>query len=53
MYQNSPRVLLYSNANAVAAEDFDSQQDIYVFNKNFTWTNVNTHEDMCGPYFIK
>ncbi|MGE7823276.1 DUF4275 family protein [Paenibacillus sp. NPDC093718] len=53
MYQNSPRVLLYSNANAIVAEDFDSQQDIYIFDKIFTWTYVNTHEDMCGPYFYK
>lgn len=53
MYQNSPRVLLYSNADAIVAEDFDSQQDIYIFDKNFTWTYVNTHEDMCGPYFYK
>lgn len=51
--QNSPNVLLYSNANALVAEDFESQQDIYVFDKNFTWTYVNTHEDMCGPYFYK
>ncbi|OME88975.1 DUF4275 family protein [Paenibacillus sp. FSL F4-0100] len=53
MYQNSPSVLLYSNAKAIVAEDFDSQQDIYIFDKNFTWTYVNTHEDMCGPYFYK
>ncbi|MGO4785874.1 DUF4275 family protein [Paenibacillus sp. 2KB_20] len=53
MYQNSPDVFLYSNANAIVAEDFDSQQDIYIFDKNFTWTYVNTHEDMCGPYFYK
>ncbi|MGG4345709.1 DUF4275 family protein [Paenibacillus lautus] len=53
MYQNSPDVFLYSKANAVVAEDFDSQQDIYIFDKNFTWTYVNTHEDMCGPYFYK
>ncbi|MBT2762179.1 DUF4275 family protein [Paenibacillus sp. ISL-20] len=53
MYQNSPSVLLYSKAKAIVAEDFDSQQDIYIFDRNFTWTYINTHEDMCGPYFYK
>lgn len=52
-YQNSPIVLLYSNANNVIAADFDSQQDIYIFDKNFNWTYVHTHESMCGPYFHK
>lgn len=29
------------------------QQDIYIFDKAFTWTYVHTHESMCGPYFYK
>ncbi|WP_429351212.1 DUF4275 family protein [Paenibacillus sp. 4624] len=33
--------------------DFDEQQDIYIFDKAFTWTYVHTHESMCGPYFYK
>lgn len=53
MYQNTPDVLFYSNAGSVVAEDFDSEQDIYIFDKNLTWTYVNTHESMCGPYFYK
>lgn len=51
MYQNSPDVWLYSHANQVVSADFDSEQDIYVFDKNFSWTYVHTHESMCGPYF--
>lgn len=53
MYQNSPFIFLYKNASKVVASDFDSQEDIYIFDKNFTWTYVNTHESMCGPYFYK
>lgn len=53
MYQNSPIIFLYTNANEVVSRDFDSRQDIYIFDKNFTWTYVHTHESMCGPYFYK
>ncbi len=51
MYQNSPFVMLYSNATELISTDFDNEQDIYIFDKSCTWTYVNTHESMCGPYF--
>ncbi len=53
MYQGNPIVSLYSNASELKAEDFDSKQDIYIFDKNFSWTYVLTHESMCGPYYYK
>jgi len=53
MYQHLSHIIQYSKANKVVAADFDSQQDIYIFNKSFTWTYVHTHESMCGPYFYK
>jgi len=53
MYQGSPYVMLYSNANELIAADFDTEQDIYLFDKSFSWTYINTHESMCGPYFKK
>ncbi|WP_454190944.1 DUF4275 family protein [Paenibacillus sp. Marseille-Q7038] len=53
MYQNKPDVLVYSNAGSVIAEDFDQEQDIYIFDRSLSWTYVNTHESMCGPYFYK
>ncbi|WMT43562.1 DUF4275 family protein [Paenibacillus sp. D2_2] len=53
MYQDSPYVRLYKNANDVVAEDFDSEQDIFIFDRDFTWTYVHTHESMCGPYYYK
>lgn len=27
--------------------------DVYVADKDFTWTYVRTHESMCGPYFCR
>ncbi|MEW4429694.1 DUF4275 family protein [Paenibacillus pabuli] len=53
MYQHTPFIQVYENAMAVVAADFDSEQDIYIFDREFTWTYVHTHEDMCGPYFYK
>ncbi|MFD0696345.1 DUF4275 family protein [Paenibacillus sp. GCM10027628] len=54
MYQNLPDIVFeYNNANDIVASDFDYELDIYLFDKNFTWTYVYTHESMCGPYFYK
>ncbi|OEH91145.1 DUF4275 family protein [Bacillus solimangrovi] len=53
MYEGSPIVSLYTNAKVVIAKDFDSQHDIYLFDKDFTWTYIHTHESMCGPYFYE
>lgn len=53
MYQHTPYIQVYENAMAVVAADFDSEQDIYIFDQEFTWTYVHTHENMCGPYFYK
>lgn len=39
--------------NKMKAEDFFCSGDIYVVDKEFTWTYVFTHEDWCGPYFCK
>lgn len=51
MYQGSPYITLLSNAKDVRASDFDSEQDVYVFDKSCSWTYVHTHECYCGPYF--
>lgn len=40
--------------NKLRAKDFNKQNDIYIVDKDFKWTYVNTHErDYCGPYFCK
>lgn len=53
MYQDLPYIFLYQNASQVVSTDFDSEQDIYLFDRTFTWTYVHTHESMLGPYFFK
>lgn len=53
MYQHSPFIQVFQNASTVVAADFDSEQDIYIFDREFTWTYVHTHESMCGPYLYK
>ena len=36
------------------AKDFNKEDDIYIVDKYFRWTYVNTHEgDWFGPYFCK
>ena len=42
------------NWNKAKTKDFNKEDDIYIVDKYFTWTYVNTHErDLCGPYFYK
>lgn len=32
---------------------FADKRDVYLVDKEFTWTYVHTHETACGPYFCK
>lgn len=51
MYEGRPFITRLSNAKDVVAVDFDSEQDVYIFDTSCTWTYVHTHESYCGPYF--
>nr|WP_225941956.1 DUF4275 family protein [Sporosarcina limicola] len=53
MYQGLQYIIQYSKVNEIVAADFDDQQDIYIIDKDFSWTYVHTHESSCGPYFYK
>lgn len=35
------------------AKDLDRFVEVYVVGKDFEWTYIKTHEDVCGPYFMK
>lgn len=52
-YQHDKAVIKLINSKDINAEDFDNEDDIYLVDKNVTWTYVHTHEDSCGPYFHK
>jgi len=52
-YQHSDDVLLIDRAGKITASDISLEDDIYIVDKDFTWTYVKTHESYCGPYFHK
>ncbi len=35
------------------AAAFDDRTEVYVVANDFSWTYIKTHEEMCGPYFMK
>ncbi len=35
------------------ADSFDYFSEVYVVGKDFSWTYIKTHEEACGPYFMK
>lgn len=51
-YQHEDDVLIIENANNFCADDLVNEMDIYVVNKDFSWTYVRTHERDFGPYFV-
>ena len=52
-YQHDEAAIKLINSKDIKAEDFENENDIYLVDKNMTWTYVHTHEDSCGPYFYK
>lgn len=52
-YQHDDILLKMDNLKNVKAEDFNSEDDIYIVDKSISWTYVHTHEERCGPYFCK
>lgn len=28
-------------------------REVYIVSKDFSWTYIKTHEEICGPYFLK
>ncbi|MBT2655859.1 DUF4275 family protein [Bacillus sp. ISL-18] len=57
-YQDNEYVLLLENITSLKAEDIINEfdhyiNDVYVVDKNFSWTYVHTHEYFCGPYFYQ
>lgn len=51
-YQHSDDVLILEEAAALEADDLFAESDVYVTDRELTWTYVKTHETgWCGPYF--
>ncbi|MCQ0952446.1 DUF4275 family protein [Bacillus cereus] len=59
-YQHCDDVLLIKDASLLSMDDILRETDdmykgdVYIVDKDFTWTFVKTHEHRwCGPYFAK
>lgn len=50
-YQHKGEAFYIENAKLLKSTDFDSDDDIYIFDMINKWTYVHTHESQCGPYF--
>ncbi|WP_079525966.1 DUF4275 family protein [Solibacillus isronensis] len=50
-YEHLPRVVYVEHAESLKADHLLEEEDIYIVDKNFTWTYVVTHEESYGPYF--
>ena len=53
MVKNQEFVQVFKNAQNLVASDIENQQDLYLFDATFSWTYIQTHENMCGPYFVQ
>ncbi|MDQ0060115.1 DUF4275 family protein [Paenibacillus harenae] len=52
-YQNRDHALYISDASLLTADDLRTEQDIYVVDRDFRWTYVQTHESDFRPYFYQ
>nr|WP_294486910.1 DUF4275 family protein [uncultured Anaerosporobacter sp.] len=52
-YQHKDEAFYIENAKLLKSSDFDSDDDIYIFDLFNKWTYVHTHESQCGPYFFR
>lgn len=53
-WQHTDYALILENVYILNANDLEDEYDIYVVDKEFNWTYVNTHETgLCGPYFSR
>ncbi|WP_041917212.1 DUF4275 family protein [Desulfitobacterium dehalogenans] len=51
-WEHTDHALILENAYILDSEDLEDEYDIYVVDKEFSWTYVKTHETLlCGPYF--
>ena len=50
-HQRLLEVLVIDQAAALKALHFEQEEDVYIVDKDFTWTYVVTHESDFGPYY--
>ena len=53
-YQHVDNALILEGAITLDVNDLLNESDVYIVDKEFTWTYVKTHETgLCGPYFCR
>jgi hypothetical protein len=52
-YQHMEEAFIIENPHLLKSSDFDMDPDVYLFDTEYRWTYVHTHESQCGPYFYK
>ncbi|MBT2696634.1 DUF4275 family protein [Bacillus sp. ISL-40] len=57
-YQNNQNALLIEKAASLKSNHIINEidgyiHDVYVVDKDFSWTYILTHEENCGPYFYR
>lgn len=50
-FQHKDEAFLIKNPSLLKSQDFDMDDDIYIFDAIEKWTYIHTHEEQCGPYF--
>ncbi|MFS0783095.1 DUF4275 family protein [Bacillus sp. 1P06AnD] len=53
-YQHCDDAYIIEKTSGLKAIDFAHEEDMYIVDRDFTWTYVVTHEKgYCGPYFSR
>jgi hypothetical protein len=57
-YQNNKNAFLLEKSGGLKSDHIINEiegliHDVYVVDKYFSWTYIQTHEEDCGPYFYK
>jgi hypothetical protein len=52
-YQRVDDVIIIDKADDLNTNALSDEYDVYVVDKEFTWTFVQTHESDLGPYFYR
>lgn len=52
-YQNDDNAFCINSAGLLKASDLDHLKDVYIVDPKMKWTYVNTHESLCGPYYMR
>ena len=50
---NIPHITKLQITQKISSDDLENEFDVYIVSEDFQWTYVHTHEECCGPFFVK